>query len=606
MTEPSRKKQKGRIQPQLSITAPAAPTVDVLCWWTTHEHRPGEINLNDFATGISEEDRGRRRMNSSFTGRPELIYQLAPYIKIACATSPAATVANINPSLRQWWKIFDDCEDTAPVRTLSDLNEVHNAMFLRTAAVGTKHYWVFMAYVALARRELGLPQLFWTSPERSDPVTKQLVNQRSVRLIYHHLKRGAFEAIQRYETNEARLPTRGELHNLFLIFLLRTGWNVQTALDIDITPNATCEPGCIAAHPTSAAHHVISAAKSRAGGRHQYSLGSNKSQLSCGNILRTLAKQSHSMRQRLVSERMRVLDASREAVGRELDEFTSRIATLNSMIRSPWLFISSSPYRSDPQSLSADVGYLTAGVSTSSGTAIMKRVIDSVNRSLGPKDKTIEHIAMSDLRDAYIEAQYQRSGYSWLTAMLAAQHSNIQSLSAYLNKRQYKAHSERRFVSVTEGLWDIAVRFRALDPVHLAGKINGATEVQLSRWRQGKDRTRLGMGCKDFYNPPKEISPSHTDNAGCRVQRCSLCPYAIIFKDSVSHLARRRVELKHLSMEIPLKSWLESTFPEELDKTDKILAEAFPIFVTEQWIKHWAEEIATGRHTILSLEGVYE
>lgn len=193
MTEPSQKKQKDQAPKELYLVsvgaAQAAAIQDPRRWWTEHKVRPGEINLHEFADGALGLDLlSRKQLHIGFAARPYLIAELAPYIRLWFATSPSTTTQNINPSLRTWWRVFDECDAIAPVKTLSDLNEIHNATYLRKSSNSHKHYSIFMSVIRLARQDLGLPVLFWAAPQRPSP-TKGLVDARAVSLIYHYLKR---------------------------------------------------------------------------------------------------------------------------------------------------------------------------------------------------------------------------------------------------------------------------------------------------------------------------------------------------------------------------------------------------------------------------------
>lgn len=605
MTEPSLKKDKDHSPRRLHIIPAASVqesfTQDPLRWWTTHSVRPGEINLHEFAHGVSESQLYKRRnLTTGFSPRPELIAELAPYIKICSANAPIATVQNINPSLRCWWRIFDECDEIAPVRTLKDLNEIHNAAFLRKGSGSYKHFRSVMTFIRVARHELDLPPLYWNAPQRPAPM-KGVVNQRTVSLIYHCLKRRCFEVLQRYSDEPARRPSRSDITDAFMLFLLRTGWNVQTALDIDVTVDRDGTLSCLSPHPTSRDHHIVTSRKARAQGRDQFALGANKSQLACGNLLQALVNQSAGLRTSLSVDLVGLTVQLSSVHPADRDTLVARIKNMKAMIRSPWLF-EKSPRPSSP----SEISHLTSSFASTVGSRYMAAITRAVNESLQPSAKKIKRIAISDLRDAYIEAQYERSGYSWLTAMLAAQHGSIDSVAVYLRKRQYKAHSEKRFLSVTEKMWESVIHRKAIDPTWIAGKLEGATATQLTRWQEGKDRTRVGMGCRDFYNPPKATSPSHVTGTGCRTQRCTLCPNGIVFTDSLKHIARRVEELLHIQSSISVMSWSQSTFPEEMETALKILQEVFEAATVRTWRAYWSEQIRNGSLLPLSIEGVYE
>lgn len=600
MTEPSRNKPKGRLSPLLRLVDTAAEEgLDPLRWWTSHPKKPGEVDLNIFASGISTEEAHAKGMKSGFTGRPQLIRELAPYIRLCSATWTRASVKNLNPALRCWWRLFDACDAIAPVNSVGDLSEIHNVEFIRTERSNRSSYSKMHQFVSVARADLGLPPLFWTAPERST-TTKSIVDQRTVALLYHSLKRKVFDTLRRFEDNPDVAPTGTEVRNVLMIFLIRTGWNLQTALDIDISPNREGNPSCLSNHPTSASHHLVTSRKARAGGREQFALGMNKSQLSCGNLLMALTRQSTSLRAEIRQKHSTLTHSLKShPPGEACNELIASIKDLEEMLVSPWLFEVQFLQPGDTKGRVRNVSPLNVG-------AWLKPILNSVRATLPPGSKPLAKVSISDFRDAYIEAQYQQGGYSWLTAMLAAQHGNIKSIGTYLRKRQYKAHSEIRFLSVTERIWESAIQRKAIDPVQIAGQVAGATAEQLSRWAAGRDRTRLGMGCRDFNSPPRTMAPAHVAGSGCRVQRCTLCEHGIVFTDSVSHLARRVAELQHIRASMPVANWEKSTFPTELTTTEEMLAVYFPNAVVANSLNHWRLKIANGAHLPFDLEGAYE
>ena len=89
------------------------------------------------------------------------------------------------------------------------------------------------------------------------------------------------------------------------------------------------------------------------------------------------------------------------------------------------------------------------------------------------------------------------------------------------------------------------------------------------------------------------------------MQRCTLCPtHAIVFDDSYELLARRQAELEALGESIPVTSWAQSSFPEELENT-KVVLQRFDAALVVERLAHWHEEITSGRHKPISMEGEY-
>jgi hypothetical protein len=237
----------------------------------------------------------------------------------------------------------------------------------------------------------------------------------------------------------------------------------------------------------------------------------------------------------------------------------------------------------------------------------LSTLIEELNTHRGESEKIDETLKIGDFRDAYISAQYRRSNYSWIVAHLAAGHKNVRSLVTYLRKRQWKAHGEKAVQEFTEALWSEIRVTKALDPavLHALVQRGEVSEEQRNRWVAYKDRTRVGAGCKDFNNPPKALVPEHEPGGGCRVQRCTLCPNAVIFHDSMDPLARRLAQLRAIKERVPLPSWHSSSWPLEADATEKILFENWDTGLVDSRIAYWKSKVEDTVHLLLEMEGDY-
>jgi hypothetical protein len=232
--------------------------------------------------------------------------------------------------------------------------------------------------------------------------------------------------------------------------------------------------------------------------------------------------------------------------------------------------------------------------------------------SEGSTGDSIPHLVspslnVSDLRDSFISFAYRNSGYQWLVAKLAAGHSSLGALTDYLRKHRWRAHGEAQVRKLQSALWSEIRERQVVDPaiLHALVQRGEVSDVQRQRWLDHKDRTRVGMGCRDFYHPPREIAPEHKEGSGCRIQRCTLCRHGIVFSDSIELLARRLAELTWLRARIPLMSWIESSFPDELESLEATL-ELFDKTKVLSASESWKREIEGGRHRVLDQEGSYD
>jgi hypothetical protein len=572
------------------------------------------------------------------------------------AGAPKISTRSFNNSMRVWWRFLDQCSDIAPVESVKDLNDIHGALQFRQGISGDATR-AFLQSVNSARQQQGLYPLVWVKNERNKNLTN-LPSEADVAHIYHALKRKVFATIDRWDAADALVgqgvdwsncmssrpqslpwtradriatfagicraanhpcpsrkyckeylgctlsskffynfsevvyglyPSRDDVQNFLFLFLLRSGWNGGTAIEM------ICDDlrECLRDHPTSDVHNIIYANKAR-GNKEQAAIGLKKSLLGAGNLIKILWERSEPLREHLHEQPDATVEIAQGGEDRQ-----KQIAELRRLIQSPWIFV-----KRDDSVISA-LSLEAYSDGKDGRTPALRTIIQEINSS-NSRISLSEEITLSDFRDAYIAFAYKASGYSWLVAKLAAGHSSIDSLVTYFRKKQWKAYGESRVAVFQNALWEEIINRRVVDPAILRAWVERGevTDQQRIRWLNYKDRTRVGTGCKDFYRPPKSIAPQHEEGKGCRVQRCTLCRHAVVFDDSVDHLARRLAELIALKGQISLTSWHESSFPLEIRSIETVL-EQFDLAVTQERSQHWANEILLGRHMPLSMEGAY-
>lgn len=418
-----------------------------------------------------------------------------------------------------------------------------------------------------------------------------------VRLEHPSPARGQFGELLQRKTAQAVLnmvdaleglyPRQRDAQYILYLFLLRTGWNATTALELDVT-------SCIIKHPTSNAHHVVRSVKNR-GDTEQVAIGLDKSQFSPGNILRLLIDRTKPLRDFLQTQ-LSSAEATYSTSGAE--SVLEDVRLLRQMVKTPWLYVT----RSGEIRHLMDTTYLTVTEGDVRGSGL-QLIIAKINHSRPDCKPIDESMTVGDFRDAYISFAYETSGYSWLVAKLAAGHSSIESLRTYLKKRHWKAHGEKKVHAWGEAFWSEIKIHRSVDPAILFARIQRGeiSEDERARWA---NRTHVGLGCRDSKRPPSYIAPEHVEDKDCRVQRCTLCHHAILFDDSYNFLARRLVELEHLHLSMPLLAWMQSSFQLEMENTVRAL-EQYDCTKVEACKRYWEEEIKSGRYIPLTFEGAY-
>ncbi len=655
MAQPSRKKTKGFATNVVELqTAPLAQR-HPLEVRTNHDSGSIILDLKQFAEGTLDKT-AYPLIQNRFSGRPTLIKQLAPHIQSLYGNKRKISAKNIITILRSWWVFFDTINDEHNVDSFEHIDDFVSFKQLRAKGMGSNNRTDFLRLVNACRTAHGLPALYWPSTDEKESV-RSLPHFAHVKLIYHELKQhmklvmarwdladelamsgkdwsgglaGRHNKIHGYWTDADThatyrgaivrlgnpIPTKDQIRILLVrtavpavnnladavmglyprkvdvqymlfLFLLRTGWNATTALEIDVDTS-------LVQHPTSDAHHVVRAIKNR-GGSEQVAIGLNKSQFSPGNILRVLIARTAPLRSHLRVELAELEKTYGIAGG---DDILERIRELRRKIKSPWLYSA----KRDSISFLTIFNYLNVSQGKT-GCSGLQDIIMKINFTRPESDLIDVGMSVGDFRDAYISFAYESSGYSWLVAKLAAGHRSLESLRTYLRKRHWKAHGEKKVHAWGEALWSEIKVYRSVDPAILYARVQRGeiSSEERARWTK---RTHVGTGCRDFAHPPQYVAPEHKEGSGCRVQRCTLCHQAIIFDDSYDLLARRLMELAYIRETTPLLAWMQSSFPIEMENTERALSQFDAKTVAERK-QFWLDEINSARYTPVTFEGAY-
>lgn len=183
----------------VEIDSPPSDSGDPLRWWTQHPTDAWEVDLHDFAEGQTDNpwsNQGFAQLWAGpFTGRPVLIRELAPHLKAKTVLLAEDSVRKYLAALRYWWRLFDTLEAAplpggkrlARVDSVADLNEFHEAGYHQSGGIA-KSFEKFRGLSNAARAALGLRELLWVGPERSEP-DRQLISDDMAKLLRIALKR---------------------------------------------------------------------------------------------------------------------------------------------------------------------------------------------------------------------------------------------------------------------------------------------------------------------------------------------------------------------------------------------------------------------------------
>lgn len=610
---------------------------------------------------------GKHNWTTDFRGRPSLIAELIPAIKHLHGFNRSASVSLLQEGLRFWWRVFEEAESSsteeghtqAHVHSVADLQILHHHI-ARRMRVGRRCHNSFTRIANLVRVQMKLPPLYWPSIE-SEPIPSEVPETWEVERIRHALKRQWFDALSRMKAadkNQADLwgwkhtyfkergihvhevyravieltghplpstkqvrdaigvsftpdwmqpistpiaglyPTRNDVRAAFLLCLMYSGWNVATLADLNVDDRFV-EP-----HPTDPGYHVVYGFKMR-GQSEQYCIGRNKRSDAPGTILRVLVERTRPLRElvriELVEVDRRIADGVASA--QELNELLKQRKKLMERVRSPWLY--PDPHGFGVVHITSDnLNYRTSYRTT--GT-YLSGLIKAINLRQPPEKQIRTNIVPGDLRDSYIGFAYEFSNYSVLTAQIAAGHKSAETTQGYLRHKSWKAHSAMTIHKFQTVMFREIEECKSVDPTILRAHMewNGIADDERARLAEHrKNRSRIGVACKDPTHPPLTISPTHA-GGGCRIQRCTLCPEnAILLPDSYDGIAMRVAELEFLRANTPVTVWTNSSFLEELANAESVLELYDPARVEERLV-HWRGEIEAGQHKAITWEGAY-
>lgn len=370
-------------------------------------------------------------------------------------------------------------------------------------------------------------------------------------------------------------PSKAETIVFLWLFLIGTGWNLATALSLDIS---TTEKW-MEVHPQKSDMRIIHAFKDRAD-RHQFTLSMEEPQFHPYQLVTFMIERTAGLRATLVNEKETLLESGRAGNFKA----QRRIAIIDQAIKSPWLFHS--------------IGR-TGGVDALvDGNLEINGVIRNIVAAHGieQSNQQIVDITTKDARRAWIGHAYYTSGYHLLLTRLASQHSNLKTLRYYLRSHQLRAASEKKVRSLQNAILEEIAGGRIVDPTRLrllveVGQITPEVERRLLDFRQ---RTRLGMGCLSPTTPPRAIAPNHVEGALCKIQRCTGCEHGVVFEDSLDLLARCHAELVEIKKTIPLNAWVGSSFDDEEVSISETL-KCFDARAVEEATKGWTSLIQGGQ-----------
>lgn len=690
---------------KLVVPAVAPSSDDPLRFWTGHPNENYLVDLHEFATGSTriKSPGASRKWLGPFSGRPELIAELAPAIQARLMLTTKSTGASTLKSLRRFWRVCDQMESslTDNGRKLNRLNSVRDLNHLHEAAMHhanfeRTNFGKVLNFLNDTRILMRLRPLVWTRPKRIES-TRLLIPDSHAKALKLSIKRDwervrktweRHDAIRRsevpdtlneYEKQDATVareyteqneikrsnwlhfeyiqktsgtinpttdqlfgnnkdtfkkqglyvskmraiafPTSEEANIAFHAALMRSGWNPSTLITgIDAT-----SPNNIFQHPkdqkqkvlvveteeTGAEHNTedfpefnMQGSKRRSGGRLQFCLGLKKDPDSPPNIVAAYLERTKELRAQLHQditdaeieyERLKTQNTSRD----EIERHFKRLQLLQQGIRNVWLYVD---YRGAINWLDG-LHWKMFTDNLGSNISYVEAITSRLNEQRRiPGEDLISAVTPSDFRDIYARWVYIQSGGNILAVMLALGHTTLQSTDHYITNNIFSTENDdvaRKFMThlfdqLAIGRLDITI----LAQLVRHEKMTDEMSVRLTEYRT-LTRSRIQIACEDIRNPPANVDPSHIEGKRCGTHLClNQCPHARFLPESFDGISMRVEELKVISDNMSIDSWIKGGFDKELEVGEYLLSNLYVQEEVERAREHWREKIASGRHAI--------
>lgn len=433
--------------------------------------------------------------------------------------------------------------------------------------------------------------------------------------------RGALKYHQGIDTLTMRaiaFPTVEEADIAFHMALAGCGWNPSTLVTgIDATL-----PERVFQHPKDSKQSVLviedqenigedleevamQGSKRRAGGRVQFCMGLKKNPACPPNIVATYLKRTARLREQLRKDceaarltLRRLVDDEKPAV--EIERQFKHVQTLQQGLRNVWLYVDQ---RGSINWIDGKVWTRYREGDTSKKLSYLERVIGRLNATRALRgEPEIARIVPSDLRDIYARWVHIQSGGSVIAVMHALGHATLGSTDDYLTNNIFNAENDdsaRRFMThfldeLEQGRVDLTI----LAQLVRHGPLTAEMQARLTEYRMLL-RSRVKVACIDAKRPPAHISPDHEEGKLCGSQYCLRhCQNARFLPESVDGIAMRVEELLVTSDHLPLETWLEGKFENELDSGKSLLAELYPQGEVDRARIYWRQQIESGKHLV--------
>jgi len=635
---------------------------DSLQFWTAHDESHF-VDLTPFANGQEKRERAGL-WGGPYSGRPELIREIAPVIRGLVDHLAPDTVVNYEMALRAWWRLFDDVETSSmaralplTVKTTKDITEIH----ARRAIDGGMHnnsYRIFVRILNLVRRLAQQSSLNWPAVKSDTPKPRDLPPSEQMKEVRIELKHAWFGVLWRWERADelmaGQTPRDAEEERLAMNYrhyseaveeaghpqpgreMLKNGMTTHayeavgyrmadmlkgsfpdstdirvalhccmasTGWNASTLLNLRTDQAFLVVHPKDPSRYVLYGVKKRAAYADQTSEGLLKSQGSAGVILETLIKRTEPLRNQLRKDLKQA-----ELLYAKAKRGTSSAALLNKLKKKIGRLKKAvvCPWLYVSAKSEAAIHYLdTRNYGSGLRESFLHDFITDANANRTDAKK-LPYVVAGDFRHAFADYAYEVSGGLVLFVMKALGQKHLKTSLGYVNHVILNRRDERQYVTLQEVLWDELAQGGKVDATVLAkraqdGAISVVERQRLQDYRNLRT-SRIGVGCERPHAPPRHIAPAFEPDGkkNCPVQRCTLCENAVLLPESRDGLCMRQAELEHVMASISVAAFLESSFEEELENT-KLALRRWPQEEVQENLALWRDRIASGEHKVVDL-----
>ncbi len=373
------------------------------------------------------------------------------------------------------------------------------------------------------------------------------------------------------ECQSGAYPTTVEVTTIALLALARTGWNPSTLLALDY------ENWCAAYDED---HYWLHAVKERSGGARQYSISRRHQVTGTYQIVTRLIARGLPLRQAALSD-------------------PSRLGLLQSELSSPWLGLNQTFNRL----------FVANAEKSGSLSRAMAIHVENVNKKLSDEER-VRAVTPSDFRDIAAAVMYRDSRYNAWILMVMLGHKNISTTRAYGFRHSARQESHTQVASVVSDVFEQVRHSKKWDPALTRAKIEGITvsDDALARLDDYREvRTYAGALCRNPYEPPSSIDPSHPKDGAARCIQGHLCvaracPNAIVLNDSLSDICKMLAELEAKRLMLGVVRFATGSEQADMEYLRRTL-EQWPEESVQQNLAYWRSRISEGTHYPLMFAG---